>query len=149
MLRGVPIAAFTYKQMNSQWFHLVDFPWSKLLVDVGSTPDILSPAMQKIMRDAGIKRSVYNFGYILPIGDRMLFEQPLFNESLRKVINSVISYDIVFAAVYQSFSTDNGKTWSDPIVTTDAKIFEIGKSWLEQSFIARPISLNGKPIEAD
>jgi len=51
-------------------------------------------------------------------------------------------------AVYQSTSTDEGKTWSDPIITKDAKIYELGKSTLEQSFIARPISINGKKIEA-
>ena len=51
-------------------------------------------------------------------------------------------------AVYQSISTDDGKTWADPIITKEAKIYELGKSILEQSFIARPISINGKKIEA-
>lgn len=51
-------------------------------------------------------------------------------------------------AVWQSISTDEGKTWTDPIITKDAKIYELGKSILEQSFIARPISINGKKIEA-
>jgi hypothetical protein len=41
-----------------------------------------------------------------------------------------------------------GKTWSDPIITTDAEIFELGKPILEQSFIARPIKINGKKVEA-
>jgi hypothetical protein len=51
-------------------------------------------------------------------------------------------------AVWQSTSTDNGKTWTDPIITKEAKIFELGKTIYEQSFIARPISINGKKIEA-
>jgi hypothetical protein len=51
-------------------------------------------------------------------------------------------------AVYKNISIDSGKTWIDPTITTDAEIFELGKSILEQCFIARPISINGRKIEA-
>ena len=41
-------------------------------------------------------------------------------------------------AVWQTQSTDNGQTWSDPIITKDAKLFVIGKSILDQPAVAKP-----------
>jgi hypothetical protein len=143
MIHGVPIAAFTHMKKNGDWFSLADFPWSKLRVDVGYEPDTLSAALRPVMEKAGIKGSISGFGHTISEGGQLMFEH------LLSRTNRGYLYDRKVDAVYQSFSTDNGKTWSDPIVTTDAKIFEIGKSWLEQSFIARPISLNGKPIKAE
>ena len=35
-------------------------------------------------------------------------------------------------------STDNGQTWSAPIITKDAKLFVIGKSILDQPAVAKP-----------
>jgi hypothetical protein len=50
--------------------------------------------------------------------------------------------------VIKIVSTNHGKTWGDPIITTkDAEIFELGKTIKEQSFIARPIKINGKRID--
>lgn len=76
-------------------------------------------------------------------GNKILYEQ------------SIVSYDANCAKgfckvikVIQSTSEDNGRNWSDPIITGDAKMFELGKSIYEQSFIARPISINGKKTEA-
>ena len=46
-------------------------------------------------------------------------------------------------------STDNGKTWSDPVITTDALIFQMGKRWIDQCFVARPIEFNGDKIAPD
>ncbi len=40
--------------------------------------------------------------------------------------------------VYQSLSSGNGKTWSPPVITKDAKLFEIGKLVTEQSWSAKP-----------
>lgn len=44
----------------------------------------------------------------------------------------------IIDAVIQTQSTDNGQTWSDPIITKDAKLFEIGKSILDQPAVAKP-----------
>lgn len=51
-------------------------------------------------------------------------------------------------AVYQSTSPDKGKTWNQPVVTTKAEIFELGKSLEEQSFVAKPIRINGKSVKS-
>lgn len=45
--------------------------------------------------------------------------------------------DCPIAAVWQTHSTDNGKTWSKPIITKDAKLFVIGKSIKEQPGVAK------------
>ena len=50
-------------------------------------------------------------------------------------------------AVYQSTSPDKGKTWNQPVITTKAEIFELGKSMEEQSFVAKPIRINGKSVK--
>ena len=72
----------------------------------------------------------------------------MINKQLVREQSLSLAKSDVITAVWQATSTDNGKTWADPIITTDAKIFELGKTIYEQSFIARPISINGKKIEA-
>jgi hypothetical protein len=100
----------------------------------------LPPEVQKKMDGAGIKSATDNFGYVFPKRGRLIYEQPL-----SRAIDGY-SYDRIIDAVYQSFSNDGGKTWSEPIVSSKAEIFEIGKSRLQQSFRARPLSLNGVKV---
>jgi hypothetical protein len=52
--------------------------------------------------------------------------------------------NLTITAVYQSESLDDGKTWSDPIITRNAKIFQLDKSLDAQSFVGFPYSFNGK-----
>ena len=80
----------------------------------------------------------------MPLHDlRLVYEQPL-SRSDRGYI-----YEMRFDGVYQAFSADNGKTWSDPVITTDALIFQMGKRWIDQCFVARPIEFNGDKIVPD
>lgn len=44
----------------------------------------------------------------------------------------------IIDAVIQTQSTDNGQTWSSPIITKDPKLFIIGKSILDQPAVAKP-----------
>lgn len=143
MLNGVSLAGFTHLQKNGSWFSLADFQWGKLRLDFTDKLETRNPTLQSMMDSAGIKVGIWRFAHTLPVDGRLVFEQ-LLSRADRGYI-----HDFRIDAVYQSFSTDNGKTWSDPIITTDAKILEIGKPWSRQSFIARPISLNGKPIKAE
>ena len=72
--------------------------------------------------------------YVLPIGNdnSLLFEQTLTALKHPTVPMGTVLY------VYQSLSSDNGKTWSPPVITKDAKLFEIGKLITEQSWSAKP-----------
>jgi len=58
---------------------------------------------------------------------------------LKKLSDSCTSEqaDCPIAIVWQSHSTDNGKTWNKPIITKDAKLFVIGKSIKEQPGVAK------------
>lgn len=75
-----------------------------------------------------------NGTYVLPIGNdnSLLFEQ-----ALTALEHPTVPFRTVLY-VYQSLSTDNGKTWSPPVITKDAKLFEIGKLVTEQSWSAKP-----------
>lgn len=56
--------------------------------------------------------------------------------SLTKIA-SLVKSNIVDAIITVE-STDNGQTWSAPIITKDAKLFVIGKSILDQPAVAKP-----------
>jgi hypothetical protein len=85
--------------------------------------------------------SILDMSRTLPVGKKLVHEQLLFDMSsagTRKDGNSNIT------AVYQSESQDGGRTWSAPMITTDAKLFELGKSLDAQSFVGSAYSHNGK-----
>lgn len=94
--------------------------------------------IQRQLQAAGIQDEAYNFGWIYPQGERLVYEKPLY----RRPRESSTPVD----AVYQAWSSDGGKTWSEGQVTTDAHIFELGRGWVEQSIGAQPLSLNGKRL---
>jgi hypothetical protein len=156
MSGGILLAPFTYLQNNGSCFSLDGFYREKLHVDVLARPDSptpaqfavmdpdpLNPALRAVMTKAGIRGSTNQFAFIYLKDRQLIYEQPLY-----RTANGYL-YDKNFDAVYQSLSSDGGKTWSEPTVTNDAKIFEIGKSWLKQSFIAHPTKINGKPINVE
>ena len=136
---GLTMVGFSYLQSNGEWLSKKDFPWEQM--------DI--PSADKDMREskfgkAGFFDAPHLFGLILPLrSDRLVLEQPLFRSDRGYL------YDKTFDGVYQSFSSDNGKTWSDPVITTDALIFQMGKRWIDQCFVARPIEFNGQTLKPD
>ncbi|GAA5176006.1 hypothetical protein GCM10025771_09660 [Niveibacterium umoris] len=144
VLNGVVLGPHTFREADGRWFSSEQLPWELLDAGgVGFVPDRLPPEKRKQMDDAGIKDATYYFAFILPTGKRLVYEQPLHRS------REGFFREKTFDAVYQSFSDDHGKTWSPPVVTTDALIFELGKSWSQQSFLAKPVSLNGKKIPED
>jgi len=78
-----------------------------------------------------------------------IFEQALTNTEEK--CNARLSTDeqCKIVAVARSQLNTSSQTWTEPIITKDAEIFELGKTIYEQSFIARPISINGKKIESN
>ena len=87
-------------------------------------------------------------GFYLVNSTVVVFEQALTNTDDN--CNSRLSTDeqCKIVAVARSELSKDSQTWTEPIITKDAKVFELGKTIYEQSFIARPISINGKKIEA-
>jgi hypothetical protein len=74
-----------------------------------------------------------NISYVIPLEQ---LDQLLFEEALTALEHPSVPYNTV-QFVYQSISTDYGKTWSAPIITKDAKLFEIGRLLTEQSWSAK------------
>jgi hypothetical protein len=102
----------------------------------------IDPETRAAMVAKGVDGSTFQFAMIMPIQNQWVWEQPLYS--------SAKDYFLVpFTAVYQSFSEDQGKTWSKPVVTTDALIFEMGKPWRDQCFLGWPVRLNGKAVKTD
>lgn len=139
---GVPLVAYSYLQANGEWFPVItDALWKKLAVPY--VPSKRSEPLKSALEKAGMAGTTFMFSLVMPRHGHLIYEQPLSKYS------DVYYYDQVFEGVYQSISSDGGKTWSEPVITTKAKIFEMGKPWLDQCFVARPIKLNGKKIEPD
>ncbi|QAU34678.1 hypothetical protein [Janthinobacterium sp. 17J80-10] len=142
LVNGHPIIGASYLKDDGTWFYREDFPWKKLQVEIQSMRNDLTPTQSKQLQNAGIKRTS-GISLLAPKNTRLVWEQPL----QRKLEG--YEYAVIVDAVYQAFSEDGGKTWSEPIVTTKAELFEIGKPWCEQSFLAKPISINGQEIKTD
>ncbi|MBR0567109.1 exo-alpha-sialidase [Azoarcus sp. L1K30] len=138
-LHGIPLVAFSYLNRDDNWLPLEGFPWEKLTIGPW---DKLAPSTRGAMQAADFKSSTYLFSLVVPSKDRYIYEQPLLRDATDRRFGT-------FEGVYQSISTDGGKTWSKPVITTKAIIFEMGKSWLDQCFVARPIRINGRQIKPD
>lgn len=87
--------------------------------------------------------------YFSATKDGYIFEQALTNSDERCNSRHITDEQCKIITVVRSELRKDSQTWSDPVITTDAKIFELGKTIYQQSFIARPISINGKKIEAN
>jgi hypothetical protein len=134
LLHERSIVARTFLRDDGTWFPLELFPQKLYLSAARSEqPEKIRNELKKMN---GIPTS---HAFVYPERGRLVYEHPIeqFGASFKVI------------AVYKSISTDMGKTWSDPVITTDAEIFELGKTILEQSFIARPISINGKKLKAE
>jgi hypothetical protein len=131
----------SYLLDNNQWF-LGGSVIGKLIVPY--VPFERHEKLKSELERFRLPRTTYEYAFIMPLKNGYLaYEQPL----SEKVGNGY--HDRIFDGVYQSFSTDNGKTWSDPVITTDALIFQMSKRWIDQCFVARPIEFNGDKIAPD
>jgi hypothetical protein len=138
MKNGAPLAPFSFRRADGSWFLAKDFPRGALDIHVDRVDDA-SPLRQELQR-AGIKSEAYRFGWLYQDGGEVIYEKPLHRTDTGYV------YSIPIDAVFQARSSDGGGKWSEGHVTADARIFELGRGWIEQSIRARPVSLNGKSI---
>jgi hypothetical protein len=89
-----------------------------------------SPEIRQFMQSEFLYADIH---YVIPLSnpDHLLFE-----EALTALEHPSVPFNTV-QFVYQSISTDYGKTWSTPIITKEAKLFEIGRLITEQSWSAK------------
>jgi hypothetical protein len=138
MKNGAPLAPFSFRRADGSWFLAKDFPRGTLDIHVDRV-DHASPLRQEL-QNAGIKSEAYRFGWLYQDGNDVIYEKPLHRTDTGYV------YSIPIDAVFQARSSDGGGKWSEGHVTTNARIFELGRGWIEQTIRARPLSLNGKSV---
>jgi hypothetical protein len=131
---GVALAPWSFSVNGQLWVRSTDAPSA-----IDSMRPI-DPETRAAMVAKGVDGGTFQFALIMPVQNRWVWEQPLYA--------AAPDYFLVpFTAVYQSFSEDQGKTWSKPVITTDALIFEMGKPWRDQCFLGWPVRFNGKAVE--
>lgn len=113
--------------------------WRSKESDDAVAPLKSAQASEMLMR-SDLREAALGLVLMWPVNGTLISEQPLQPRGMPW-------WSAPLTAVYQLQSTDEGRTWSAPVVTTQARIFELGKSWREQCFLSVPIRYNGKPIE--
>jgi hypothetical protein len=162
-VKGIPIITGSFKQKNSDWFSAKNLPDNLILTTVASR----QPALVRNQLYEKALTPATDRAFLLPIKHRLVYEIPLLGDTIKfkpKVDDqSTKNMDTIslmrlgsdpaeyndeqkIMAVYQSFSSDQGGIWSDPEITYQAEIFELGKSLSEQSFVGKTERYNGKSI---
>lgn len=136
-----PITKMIFMGTNSKWLPKTTIPPENIIPYV---PQDRNPSIQAALQKSNFRGTTFNLSFTIPKDGRLFHEQPLYRTGGGGYYGKQI-----IEGVYQSVSIDEGLTWSSPIITTNAEIFEMGKSWLDQCFIARPIKINGTRIEPD
>lgn len=140
-LGGLPIVGHNFLLADGTWFAIGPERWPEKLSLSDSPREQAEPYKSQLAS----RMLRPHASTIVPVGDQLAFENSLVDvdpQHKRK------DGDRNITAVFQSFSSDNGKTWSDPVITTDAKIFELGKALGEQSWVGYPSRVNGKRFKA-
>lgn len=127
-IHGYPIVNSSFLMPNGKWFDLSTLP-DKLYVRVPTDQTHIGIELR-----ARNLVPANNFAFVVPIGERLVYEWPLTRRG--KV-----------EGVFKSESRDMGQTWSDPVIATEPEIYELGKYEEEQSFVGRPLRYNGDPVE--
>ncbi len=127
---GVPLVRDGFF-LNDKWFFI-----KKGQIEAQSFHEH-QPALSREMEKMNLVQ-MRDFGLTFPGKGRLVYEIA-FGKVVRKNYIPVM-------AVVQSVSLDNGKTWSNPIITKRSEIYKIGASELQQPFLAKPYSLNGERV---
>jgi len=124
-LDGYPFVRLAYLKEDGEWSS-IKIPKKLYLSPVpAEQPDDVRTALERVNASPR-----WNFAIVLPKKNRLIYEMPL--NSFRDTPG-----DGQVVAVYKSISLDNGATWQDAVVTTEAEIYELGKSEKAQSFAAK------------
>lgn len=127
MLRGVALVRWSFLEPDGKWFDAALLP-NRLQL----SPVLDEQAAEVRKRLAELELSPeYLYAFVFPAGTRLVYEQPLLDP------RGEVAY------VAQAFSTDHGASWSEPSITKQAQIFELGRRMQAQSFLAKPLAFNG------
>lgn len=126
LLNGTPVVHFTFLDRQGNWFNPEFLPKT---VFSYMSPQYQPAAFKQKTRARGLSIP-YMEAFVAPFDDAIVFEAPALSTQGGDG-NGVV------AAVLQTRSSDNGKTWSAPNLTTSARICELGKSPKAQGFYGK------------
>lgn len=102
-----------------------------------------TPSIQNELHLRGLE-PLYETSFFGFINGRYVHEQGLAATGQKCDARPADEQQCSIIAVSRNISTENGNTWVGPVIASTAEIFELGKSLREQSFLARPLRVNGK-----
>lgn len=126
---GIPLVPFSYLMANGRWFNIELIP-EKLYLSPALKYQ--PPEIRQKLEELNISPDL-RYAFVIPTQHELVYEAPLFR---------IIGEREVVTHVYKAFSVDQGKNWTNPIITDQSNLFDIGRSRLEQRFIARPGAAN-------
>lgn len=131
-LDGIPVVSQSFLQDDGSWYQANRIPLA--LRPHSGDLHLKAPLRQQLEQlDVSVREG---FALLLPRKGRLVYERPLFSRALSASGTAHVG------AVLRSVSTDNGDTWSDPVYTTEAELYALGKPAAAQPFAARLISHN-------
>ena len=134
--RGVPYL-FQAGYMNSDRRRLVDVSYFGSIEEEALNSTIVSEEIKDGLRSETLARG----------GGAFIVELP--KVTLEYALERRDNPSKPIVAVFHYESLDGGLTWSELRVSSTPKIFELGKSLLQQCFIARPVRIDNRRIKAE
>jgi hypothetical protein len=134
----VAFSADAFQDNKGRWHQFVRTDEHGRITEIKKYPKKIattSDNQEVVMREFLKKNYLFanSYSFIFPLdasANSLLFEQPLTAFNHPSLPSDTVLY------VYQSTSSDSGKTWTNPVITAKAKLFEIGKETTKQSWSA-------------
>lgn len=124
LVHGTPVVYHSFLDKNGKWF-----PFDRIPSNVIGAADYGEPGVRELLEKNDVG-SLYLVAFVAPVGREIVYEAPLLAMRSEDPNGTV-------TAVMQSISRDGGTTWSPPVISRKALIYELGKSTLSQSFVGK------------
>ena len=126
VINGVPFANETFLQPDGTWFQPITIPYAFRLEYMLKKP----PHVQQELERLGVV-ALSEFALLAPHKGHLVYERPLHR------LTGMTEGDAIVGAVLHSVSTDQGRSWSEPVFTRNAELYAVGKSNADQPWAAR------------
>lgn len=126
---GIPVVSNSYLRPDGVWLSPEIIPGK---FSISQTSSEQPPHLRA--RLAQLRAHPTGFhAFVVPRKGRLIYEMALTSFEDKSPDGKIV-------AVYQAISSDQGAHWSEPVITAEAKIYELGKSEKSQSFAAFPLA---------
>ena len=128
-INDIPVVSNSYLKPNGVWLSPEIIPGK---FSISQTRSEQPPHL----RDRLAQLHAHPTGFhalVVPRKGRLIYEMALISFEDKSPDGKIV-------AVYQAISYDQGAHWSEPVITAEAEIYELGKSEKSQSFAAFPLT---------